>query len=82
MNVYPAGWVRIPSEKAVREFRTVLSTFKALQRSDIDAQGYSMPDGMWEDLQDRPMTTFLRMSERGQQAVVFAIMAKLPEHST
>lgn len=74
------GWIRTPSPRAVAEMRNVLACFLNLERSDIEAQGYRISDRQWADLQNNPLRTFLKMTEQGQQAVTFAIQAKLPEH--
>lgn len=55
------------------DLRNLLATLSSLDRHEIEAAGYDMPDGSWHDFQENPVRRFLRCNDACRAAITAAI---------
>ncbi|UDF29322.1 UNVERIFIED_ORG: hypothetical protein LHK14_17685 [Roseateles sp. XES5] len=63
---------------SANDLRAVFVALRSIDRHEILAAGYDMPDGSWQEFRDNPLRRFLHCNVRCRAAIMACIRRKLP----
>lgn len=63
---------------SANDLRAVFIALRSIDRHEILAAGYDMPDGSWQEFRDNPMRRFLHCNLECRAAIMACIRKKLP----